>query len=99
MPLVWRSSSDPLERPREVALICKTCCRSHHGKALSFHQQQLLRFADPGVQLIAMRGYSCRRLEHPRKLRGGQVDQTGKLENRNGCIEMLVDEVENETKL
>jgi hypothetical protein len=23
----------------------------------------------------------------------------GKLENRNGCIEMLVDEVENETEL
>src|SRR6266478_411340 len=39
MPLVWCSSSDPLERPREVALICKTCCHSHHGKALSFHQQ------------------------------------------------------------
>jgi hypothetical protein len=53
MPLVWCSSSDPLERPREVALIGKTCCRSHHGKALSFHQQHLLRFADPGVQLIA----------------------------------------------
>src|SRR2546427_8144918 len=33
MPLVWCSSSDPLERPREVALICKTCCHSHHGKA------------------------------------------------------------------
>ena len=38
-PLVWCSSSDPLERPREVALICKTSCHSHHGKALSFHQQ------------------------------------------------------------
>jgi hypothetical protein len=25
MPLVGCSSSDPLERPREVALICKTC--------------------------------------------------------------------------
>ncbi len=39
MPLVWCSSSDPLERPREVALICETCCHSHHGRALSFHQQ------------------------------------------------------------
>ena len=84
MPLVWCSSGDPLECPREVALICKTGCHSHHGKALSFHQQLFLRFAYPGVQLIAMRGYSCGRLEHPRKLRGRQVDQTGKLENRNG---------------
>jgi hypothetical protein len=39
MPLVWCDSRDPLERPREVALICKACCQSHHGKALSFHQQ------------------------------------------------------------
>jgi hypothetical protein len=36
MPLVWCSSSDPLERPREVALICKTFCHSHHGKTLCY---------------------------------------------------------------
>ena len=35
MPLVWCSSSDPLERPREVALICKTCASSYGIKAAS----------------------------------------------------------------